>query len=112
MTILYVAMPLIKLLRLLDGNKPAIGKVYDRMFTISERINTLQSTISWAPAMAKIHADRWEYLHSDFHAAAYALDPEYLETVWMKLRRWVWWRSSSACACATSSSCQTTMSMR
>ena len=81
MAILYVAMPLIKLLRLLDGNKAAIGKIYDRMFTIGQRIDKLKGTISWAPAMAKIHADRWEYLHSDFHAAAYALDPEYLETV-------------------------------
>ena len=81
MTILYVAMPLIKLLRLLDGNKPAIGKVYDRMYTIGERINKLKNTVSWAPAMAKIHADRWEYLHSDFHAAAYAFNTEYLETV-------------------------------
>ena len=78
---LYVAMPLIQLLRLLDGNKPAIGKIYDKMFSIGQRINTLKGTVSWAPAMAKIHADRWEYLHSDFHAAAYALDPEFLETV-------------------------------
>ena len=78
---LYVAMPLIQLLRLLDGNKPAIGKIYDKMFSIGQRIDTLKGTISWAPAMAKIHADRWEYLHSDFHAAAYALDPEFLETV-------------------------------
>lgn len=28
----------------------------------------------------KIHQSRWEYLHSDFHAAAYALDPEFLDT--------------------------------
>ena len=42
MAILYVAMPLIKLLRLLDGNKAAIGKIYDRMFTIGQRIDKLK----------------------------------------------------------------------
>jgi hypothetical protein len=79
--ILYIAMPLIKLLRLLDGNKPAIGKIYDRMFTIGQRLQQMSNTISWAPAMSKIHSERWEYLHSPFHAAAYALDPEFLATV-------------------------------
>ena len=79
--ILYIAMPLIKLLRLLDGNKPAIGKIYDRMFQIGKRLGRMKGTISWAAAMSEIHTDRWEYLHSPFHAAAYALDPEYLETV-------------------------------
>ena len=80
--ILYVAMPLIKLLRAMDGKKPMMGKVYDRMFAIGERIKTLESKgISWAVTMAEKHAYRWEYLHSPFHAAGYALDPEFLETV-------------------------------
>lgn len=79
--ILYIAMPLIKLLRELDGNKAVMGKVYDRMFTIGQRLERMKHTISWAADMAKIHAARWEYLHSPFHAAAYALDPEYLTTV-------------------------------
>ena len=52
------------------------------MYTIGERIKGLESKgVSWASLMSKKHADRWEYLHSPFHAAAYALDPEYLETV-------------------------------
>ena len=79
--ILYVAMPLIKMLRMLDGNKPVIGKIYYEMFRIGQRIDKIKGTISWAPAMAAIHAARWEYLHSDFHAAGYALDPEYLDVV-------------------------------
>ena len=53
----HVAM---KLLRLLDGNKLAIGKIYDRMFTIGQRIDKLKGTISWATAMAEIHTQRWE----------------------------------------------------
>jgi hypothetical protein len=81
-TILYVAMPLIKLLRAMDGNKPMMGKVYDRMFTIGNRIEELKDKgVSWAPAMTTKHAARWEYLHSPFHAAGYALDPEYMSTV-------------------------------
>jgi len=81
-SILFVALPLIKLLRAMDGKKPMIGKVYDRMFTIGQRIEQLESKgISWASTMAQKHASRWEYLHSPFHAAAYALDPEYMETV-------------------------------
>ena len=82
MTILFVAMPLIKLLRAMDGNKPMNGKLYDRMFTIGERIKKLKEQgISWASTMEQKHADRWEYIHSPFHSAAYALDPEFSETV-------------------------------
>ena len=80
--ILYVALPILKLLRAMDGNKPMIGKIYDRMFMIGERIKSLEGKgVSWASVMAEKHADRWEYLHSPFHAAAYALDPEFCETV-------------------------------
>ena len=79
--ILHVAMPLIKLLRMLDSNKPVIGKVYDRMFLIGERLKKMEATVPWAKAMGEKHVARWEYLHSHFHAAAYALDPEFFETV-------------------------------
>ena len=30
--------PVVKLLRLMDGEKPAMGKVYDRMFMIGQKI--------------------------------------------------------------------------
>ena len=78
--ILHIAMPLIKLLRMLDSNKPVIGKVYDRMFLVGERLRKMEATVSWAKEMGQKHADRWEYLHSPWHAAAYALDPEFIET--------------------------------
>ena len=80
--ILHVAMPLIKLLRGLAGKQPMMGKVYMRMFQIGERIAGLQQKgVPWAASMKQIHADRWEYFHSDFHAAGYALDPEFIECV-------------------------------
>lgn len=56
-----------------------IGKVYDRMFMIGEKLKCM--TASWARAAAEIHSQRWEYLHSEMHAAAYALDPEFVESV-------------------------------
>ena len=73
--------PLVKLLRLMDGERPAMGKIYDRMFVLKEKIEA--SVVSWKDKAAKIHSDRWEYFHSDrweylhseFHAAGYALDP-------------------------------------
>lgn len=76
--ILRIALPLIKLLRMLDGNKPVIGKIYHRMFTIGERLESMSSRVPWAADMQRLHASRWEYLHSPMHAAAYALDPEYM----------------------------------
>jgi hypothetical protein len=68
--------PIVKLLRLMDGEKPAMGKVYDRMFMIGNKID--ERDISWKTKASKIHTERWEYLHSDMHAAGYALDPEFM----------------------------------
>ena len=43
--VLRVAMPIIKLLRLMDSNKPVIGKVYDRMFQVGQRLQSMQATV-------------------------------------------------------------------
>tara|TARA_B100000524_G_C23628047_1_gene362183 strand:- start:490 stop:1035 length:546 start_codon:yes stop_codon:yes gene_type:complete len=83
--ILYsIAMPPIKLLRALNGTKPVLGKVCYRMFLAQERLKGLQAKgiVPWVYAMITIHEDRWRYLHdSDFHSAAYALDPEFMNSV-------------------------------
>jgi hypothetical protein len=74
---LKILTPVVVLLRLCDSQKPAMGKVYDRMFLLKAKAE--ESTISWAPkAVEKIEA-RWEYLHSFMHGAGYAFDPEFLE---------------------------------
>lgn len=78
-TTLRIAIPVVKLLRMLDSNKPVLGKVYHRMFLIGEKLSAMQKTCAWVAEAAKRHADRWEYIHSDMHAAAYALDPEFIE---------------------------------
>jgi hypothetical protein len=72
-----VMVPIVKLLRLMDGEKAAMGKIYDRMYMVGQKID--ESTVSWKKEAAKVHAERWEYLHSEFHAAGYALDPEFME---------------------------------
>ena len=40
-----VMVPIVKLLRLCDGEKPAMGKIYDRMFMIGQKIS--ESKVSW-----------------------------------------------------------------
>ena len=57
----------------MDSNKPVMGKVYDRMFLIGQRLKKMESKVPWAKAMGEKHTARWEYLHSPFHAAGYAL---------------------------------------
>lgn len=83
--ILRLCSPVVVLLRMMDGGTPCLGKVYDRMFLVGEHINKMiekgGASASWLRHAAKCHADRWEYLHSDMHSAAYALDPEFLGTV-------------------------------
>eukprot|EP00966_Prymnesium_polylepis_P115918 2679387-Prymnesium_polylepis.1 len=76
--VLKVMTPIVKLLRLCDGEKPAMGKVYDRMFLVKDKVE--KSTVSWAPKAVKLVEARWEYLHSFMHAAGYAFDPEFLES--------------------------------
>lgn len=76
--ILRVSLPLVKILRMLDGNKPVLGKVYDRMFMYGETLKKMKG-VPWLSQVIRIHESRWEYLHSDFHSAAYALDPEFFQ---------------------------------
>ena len=74
--VLRITTPVVKLLRLADGEMPAMGKMYDRMFMIGEKIE--KSDVSWKDKAKKIHEERWEYLHSFMHAAGYGLDPEFM----------------------------------
>lgn len=78
--ILYIALPILKLLRSLVGTKPVLGKVYYRMFMVQQRLERLKAknAAPWVDDMISIHKYRWDYLHSDVHAAAYALDPEFM----------------------------------
>lgn len=51
------------------------------MILIGECFLGIKARESWAKDMGEKHKEeRWEYQHSPFRAAAYALDPEFLET--------------------------------
>ena len=79
--ILGIVSPIIELLRLADSELPLMGKVYHRMSAIATQLDDTE----FAPGLTqrqrsdlvKIHADRWSYLHNFYHAAGFALDPEF-----------------------------------
>ena len=48
------------------------------MFMIGQKIKA--SDVSWKAEAEEIHADRWEYLHSEMHSAGFALDPEFIQS--------------------------------
>ena len=81
--ILAIVGPIIELLRLADSEVPIMGKVYNRMFQIKQKLEdpTFAPSLEMnrRRAIVKIHTDRWEYLHNVYHAAGYALDPEFHE---------------------------------
>ena len=73
---LKIMTPIVKLLRLADGNGAAMGKIYPRMVSVRKHIES--SSVAWKAEALKIHDERWAYLKSDMHLAGYALDPEYI----------------------------------
>lgn len=70
-------LPLFKMLRRFDSSAPAIGKVYSSWFEAGEHLQS--SRASYKDVCIKAHQERWAYGHSDFAAAAYCLDPEFIE---------------------------------
>lgn len=60
-----------------DGDKPVIGKIYDRMFMLGAAV--AKYDVPWASKAAKLVNDRWEYMHSYMHGAGYAFDPEFFD---------------------------------
>jgi hypothetical protein len=72
--------PIVSLLRLVDsgGEKPAIGKVYFKMFTLVQHVSTMTdlSDEDRQTITAFVNA-RWTMLHTDMHSAGFVLDPEY-----------------------------------
>lgn len=77
--ILTLTQPIVHLLRLMDSNKPCLGQVYYHMCDIGTKMDEMKARIAWAADASKIRMARWKYLHSPMHAAAYALDPMFME---------------------------------
>lgn len=72
-----VTNPLYKMLRRFDTSAPAIGKVYSSWFEVGQRLKESDSPL--AAKFVEKHEDRWAYGHSDILAAAYVLDPEFID---------------------------------
>ena len=74
---LKIMTPVVQFLRLMDGDAPAMGKIYPRVVKIRKAIEA--SSVSWKAAALAIHEKRWAYLKSEMHLAGYALDPEFID---------------------------------
>jgi len=77
---LDITKPVYELLRLLDGCSPVIGKVYNRMFDIEEKINNFVGNGNQQrKELYQSFVNRWAMLHTDLHAAGFLLNPEYVQ---------------------------------
>ena len=75
-----LTLPIVKKLRFFDTDAPTNSKVYKTMFNLGEGFKDCEAAPqAWKDKAAELSGKRWEYAHSVFHAAGYALDPEYHE---------------------------------
>jgi hypothetical protein len=72
-----VTKPIFKMLRRFDSSAPAVGKVYSSWFELGEHLEH-ETGATYASGLGDKHSERWAYGHSDFAAAAYYLDPEFI----------------------------------
>ena len=71
-----VTEPIYKLLRRHDSSAPTVGKIYHGFFTVGEHLKAVD--VPYKEALVDAFDARWAYGHVDIIAAAYALDPEYI----------------------------------
>ena len=72
-----LTMPICKLLRRHDSSAPSVGKVYHGWYEMGESI--AESSVPYAADASDKFKERWAYAHSEFFAAAYVLDPEFVD---------------------------------
>ena len=72
-----LTMPICKLLRRHDSSAPSVGKVYHGWFEVGESIDS-SAEVPYAQAAKDKYDERWIYAHCAFFAAAYVLDPEFV----------------------------------
>lgn len=69
-----------KLLRLVDGYVPVVGKVYYKAQQIDTQLRELAEAAGAPDWCGKLHAvwvRDWGYMHVDLHSLGYCVDPEY-----------------------------------
>lgn len=77
--------PFVITMKMCDGDVPAMGKVYKRMFDASEKLKSIPNNELPAArrnAMVAQAEERWLYFDHPLHRAAYALDPEFQQHDW------------------------------
>jgi hypothetical protein len=72
-----VTKPIFKMLRRFNSSAPAVGKLYSSWFELGEHLK--QQTAGYTTNLTDKHEERWAYGHSDFSAAAYCMDPEFID---------------------------------
>ena len=60
-----------------DSSAPSVGKVYHGWFEVGESIDS-SAEVPYAQAAKDKYDERWIYAHCAFFAAAYVLDPEFV----------------------------------
>lgn len=53
--------------------------VYNGFFQLGEHLKDLKDSVKYKAELLEKHSERWLYGHCDFFAAAYVLDPEYID---------------------------------
>ncbi|XP_024536026.1 uncharacterized protein LOC112348162 [Selaginella moellendorffii] len=76
---LEVSKDVMLLLRVVDGDIPAIGKIYECMNRLDASLEEGQSDYGRYRELHQIMSNRWHEYHSLMHSVAYMLDPEFQE---------------------------------
>jgi len=69
--------PINRMMRLVDGDTPCMGKVYEGMDRVIEHIQGLDLDESKITSLKEMCIKRWDQFHVPLYAAAYILDPEF-----------------------------------
>jgi hypothetical protein len=81
-----VLQPIYTLMRKTDSAAPMMGKLYKLMSELGGELDDVFAASPWDQEpwseykqdISDAHQSRWTYLHCDYHAAGYALDPNFL----------------------------------
>lgn len=72
-----IGKPINEVLKVVDSSLATSGKVYNLMFELGEKLQSLELDADKAGTLKSIWKDRWEFLHSKLHSVGYQLDPEF-----------------------------------
>eukprot|EP00250_Pteridium_aquilinum_P001972 c12183_g1_i1 orf=1-480(-) len=68
---------IIHLLRMCDAIQPCIGKIYESMDKMVEKLAQIEPDVYKYQTLQRVCHDRWDAYHSPMHAAAFVVDPQF-----------------------------------